>query len=207
MRLRRIFGLVGAPRAGKDVVAKFLQETRNFDVLAFADKIKEEFGISKEDFEAAKISGDIKSIRKELWAFSDRKKAEDPMYFINKVVEQANLSNNSVVVTDVRTPEELNALNKCGARIYLVYKSGNSVYNDDNLIPESKISRSDLESCSPIKLKNPNMGLYNFYKELDKFFFVEDLMDLSDSCGDRKNLSNLRGMVHSYVEGFNIAKK
>src|SRR5690242_14178452 len=106
---KRIFGLIGAPRSGKDTVANYLQETRNFGAMAFADKIKEEFGISKEDFEAAKIAGNIEDLRKKLWDFSAVKKKIDPLYFIKKVMDEANSYQKSTVITDIRTLDELEA--------------------------------------------------------------------------------------------------
>jgi len=69
---KRIYGLVGAMRTGKDSVANFLIETRGFKQIAFADQIKEEFGISKEDFEAAKIAGNIEELRSTDFAFSSK---------------------------------------------------------------------------------------------------------------------------------------
>ena len=87
---KKIYGLLGAPRAGKDTVAKYLQESRNFVSLAFADKIKEEYGLNKADFESAKISGHIDELRKDLWDFSDSKKKDDPLYFISQVLDDAN---------------------------------------------------------------------------------------------------------------------
>jgi adenylate kinase family enzyme len=181
---KRVFGLIGAPRSGKGSVANFLTETRNFKQMAFADQIKEEFGINKEDFEAAKIAGNIKELRDELWAFSASKKKEDPMYFINKIVEKALYSNNSVVITDIRTPEEYQVMWNCFPefirRVYWIKRAGLDEM-DNGYLKESKLKVDYIEKFRP-GVRNiynsENGGLYEFFRHLDNFFLKEDICDI-----------------------------
>lgn len=185
---KRIFGLIGAPRSGKDSVAKYLEETRGFASLAFADQIKEEFGISKEDFEAAKIAGNIEELRQKLWDFSAKLKQQDPLHFIRSVMQKAVNSNESVVITDIRTEDELNAFydlekTKEIRRIYYVITG--EKHFDGNMLAGSKLSKDTLlkhmaASSTREMYYLPNMtnGLFYFHQELDQFFFREDVKDL-----------------------------
>lgn len=205
---KRIFGLIGAPRAGKDSVAQFLQETREFEPIAFADRIKEEFGISKEDFEAAKIAGNIDSLREQLWAFSAEKKKDDPLYFINLVIRDTLANQDSVVITDIRTPEELKAVQSVG-RVYWVSRVIQGDQDESGRLIGSKLDFDDLvdqlHKRSNIRLiNNKYKGLFSFYKDLDKFFFMEDIMDLSDSPSDKYHKQEKRGAMMSYMEQFEV---
>jgi len=199
---KRIYALLGPPRAGKSTVAKYLQESRNFVALAFADKIKEEYGLDKEDFEAAKVSGHIGELRKKLWDFSDSKKKSDPLYFIKLVISEAIDTNQSVVITDIRTPEELVAINNIDAKVYFVCKDTKCLR--DEFIEESKITSRYVKS--KIFPKSDEMGIilnytdssYKFIHQLEKVFFKEDLVNLS-KIGDWKS-------VDGYVRQFNITE-
>ena len=186
---KRVFSLVGALRVGKNSVADFLSETRGFTQMAFADQIKEEFGINKEDFEAAKIAGNIEELRNKLWAFSAEKKKEDPNYFINKVVEKAEKSEKSVVITDIRTEEELAAFYNINSRIRRVYWiRGNfeQEIDENDFLAGSKLKRHIIANCLSPSLTtydtrcihNDKKGLYAFYRQLDRYFFHEDIEDI-----------------------------
>ena len=194
---KRVFGLIGAPRSGKDTVARYLQESRNFASMAFADKIKEEYGVSKEDFETSKITGEIDRLRKELWDFSAEKKKDDPEYFIRLVMEETAKIERSVVITDIRTEDEFNALFEylpadITKRVYIVRESVetwekiNKGCPGEYKIKDSKISKDFF--CRQItkqrirRIDNDRNGLYKFYLYLSNFFFKEDIMDLVGPC-------------------------
>lgn len=210
---KRIFGLVGAPRTGKNEVARFLEETRGFEQIAFADQIKEEFGISKEDFEAAKIAGNIKELRDKLWAFSAEKKKDDPLYFVRKVIQKALNSENSVVITDIRTPEELASFlhmeSDVMRRIYWTRVEDEEFeeFDENNCLTDSKLPQSVLANCgSPSSeydfewILNEMKGLYSFYRSLDNLFFLNDLQDI---WGHK----TLRGNSILYVNQFEVRQK
>lgn len=206
---KRIFGIIGAPRTGKDTVAKYLQESRDFVPMAFADKIKEEFGISKEDFEAAKIAGNIDELRNKLWEFSATKKAVDPMYFIKKTMDAAVNAKKSVIITDIRTKEEITAFYNygsidCPRRIYSIFHPDFSKKDNDGCLMGTQIASSfldDLEYDGTIKvIFNTMERLYGFLYELENFFFKEDIIDLALAGDDLK----LRSLVSDYVSQFNI---
>lgn len=217
---KRVIGLIGAPRAGKDTVANFLQESRNFVPMAFADKIKEECGISLKDFEAAKIGREADDARKTLWEFSARKRKNDPEYFIRLVMDSVSKSEQSVVITDIRTEDEFYAVSnyKCdtASKIYMIDNYTMPGFKHEVLI-ESKLShrfivdRMDDGKITPIF--NDKIGLYRFYKKLEHFFFKEDIMDLigpegsSDNDEHKQTITALRTMVSDYIAQFEVREK
>lgn len=220
---KRVFALLGAPRSGKDTVARYLVESRNFVKKAFADKIKEEFGVSNEDFEMAKISGKIDNLRKELWEFSEIKKKDDPEYFIRLVIDEVVNTDNSVVITDVRTEDEFNAIfnyipNNIIKRAYMLKNSVFSWEAAENKrrIKESKISEEFyLEQCAAGRIRqiqNNIRGLYRYYRYLENLFFKEDIMDLigpNDNLTDpNKYIKNQRmNIIDRYISQFDIIEK
>jgi len=213
----RIFGLIGAPRSGKDVVGQYLQESRNFVSLAFADKIKEEYGISKEDFEAAKITKEINKLRQELWDFSAQKKKEDPNYFIELVINQALSLKTSVVITDIRTEDEFNALLKCSpniiARVYMVQYTDSEVFKNGIMLGSELGSEWYYNTYQKGAIRHidnyKSEGLYKFYNRLENFFFKEDIMDLgpSDKTVDYENYTKWRSTISRYISQFDIREK
>jgi len=210
---KRIYGLISMPRGGKDTVANYLKETRDFVTMAFADQIKDEFGISKSDFEAAKIAGNIEILRKKLWEFSAQKKEIDPMYFIKKVMDNAIDSKNSTVITDIRTVEEMSAFfnyrkDNCLRRIYLIHNTAYENDDKDGFIIGTKISANIDRDYSKYAdefrtILNTNDGLFDFLCALDKFFFAEDVVDLLPANVDK---FRWRSSVSDYLDQFDIKR-
>jgi len=200
---KRIFGLIGAPRSGKDSVAKFLEETRGFVSLAFADQIKDEFGISKEDFEAAKIAGNIEELRQKLWDFSAKLKQQDPLHFIRSVMQKAARLEKSVVITDIRTEDELNSFyglektNDMIRRVYYVTTSAAGNFSGDVLagskLPMAllcKYAQAGSEAEMYCLSNHRQDGLFYFHQELDQFFFREDVKDLLHNSAEKEIVEN-----------------
>ena len=176
---KRLFGLIGPPRIGKDEVANFLKNTRNFAIFAFADQIKEEYGITKEAFEAAKATGEIERLRQELWNFSAAIREKDPTYFIRGVITKVEASDTSAVITDIRTPLEMQEVMHCNVPIRRIYRvRGNTPDIENGYIAGSKILEGD-DSIQGLKIIiNDKTGLAFFHQDLEKFFFHEDLDDM-----------------------------
>ncbi len=203
---KRVYGLIGAPRSGKDLIANFLVETRGFTKIAFADQIKLEFGISDADFDAAKSTGSDLELRNKLWDFSAEKKKNDPEYFIRTVINKINALQESVVVTDIRTQDELRAFygvplvrQTSAGKLFLVTKNGQYVASSGH-IAGSKILESDLQDyfdtgkCQ--RIVNNDSGLCDFYQHLDEFFFMQDIVNLSNKL-----------QLLNYLRQFNITRK
>lgn len=210
---KKVYGLLGSERSGKDTVANYLQETRNFTAFAFADKIKQEFGISKEDFEASKIAGNIEELRQKLWDFSASKRERDQYYFIRKVINDTIYSDNSAIITDIRTIDELNAFFDMDTgfhikRLYLIKNREELGPDKDGNFSGTKLPLNlILKLIKDDKIKilvNENKGLFSFLCELDKFFFVEDVLDLA---GFGYNSTGQKKIMSDYLSQFNVSKK
>lgn len=204
---KRLYGFIGAERSGKDKIADFLTETRSFEQYAFADQIKEEFGIAKEDFEASKIAGNITDLRKRLWDFSAKKKEKDPLYFIRKVIDKAQKSIKSIVITDIRTGEELSEFIKmddksCICTVYWIRTHKDDEIDKYGYIKGSKLKALEVYNTKDIKsiINREHDGLYNLYKKMDKFFFIEDIIDLF-------RLNHKTTDIKEYIQQFNIQAK
>lgn len=124
---KQVVALVGPLGAGKDTMAQHLVERHGFRRFAFADEIKRNYyaanGYSEEQFKAARGTPLEEEIRAGLWQYSDRiKREKGPLYFINIVVGAICDCPQPVVVTDIRTREELDAMRSAGAKVVLVLK-------------------------------------------------------------------------------------
>jgi len=204
---KRVFSLLGIPRSGKDVVAQYLKETRGFEIFAFADQVKEEYGISKEAFESAKLSGDpgdIENIRNDLWHFSEQIRAKDPVHFINGVIDKIRISPNSAVVTDIRTKDEMAAIFDFVYEGTMYFVDDGEPHEKDGLLIQSKLKMADIDTeikYGKIKvIQNAKQGLYYFYQYLDRFFLNEDISCLISDTEDKNE-------VIRYLECFNISQK
>jgi len=150
---KTIIALVGPLGAGKDTVAKCLVENHGFQRFAFADEIKRQYyavtGHSEEEFKAARGTPLEEEIRNGLWQYSDTVKREKgALHFVNALVEAVRHCRDSAVVTDIRTPDELDQLRGTGARIVLVlrFAKGEEVRipSDEKRIPGSRLTYGDL---------------------------------------------------------------
>lgn len=212
---KKILGLIGPPRCGKDTVAEFLVQNHGYKRLAFADRIKTEYGISIEDFEAAKISGKIEEVRQALWEFSQEKYKDDPQYFIKSVMQEAVNSKQSVIITDIRTLGEIESFYAYPHDfIRKIYFITTDVYNNEGLVPGSKIPYEELYKYFDANLMYniENIykckGLYKTWQRLDHFFFMEDIMDLS-SPDDKPDPANneWRRKFIGYMNQYNISQR
>lgn len=117
-------GLIGAPRAGKDTFADFLIKFKGFKKLAFADQIKKEyFLVSNFTEEHFKGTSQEQMIRDDLWAYSDKmRKDYGDLHFINPVIKEMVECSENVVITDIRTVNELLEVKKTGAFIIIIIR-------------------------------------------------------------------------------------
>lgn len=137
-------GLIGAPGSGKDIIAGYLEQT-GFKKLAFADQIKEEYykvsGFTESEFKTR--NKDVEErIRKGLWAYSDKMRQEHgDLYFITPVIETAK-SYKEVVISDIRTVDELKEFSNIGNPIVIIRDFNHEGCN--GTIPETRIKFSDV---------------------------------------------------------------
>jgi len=143
MSTKILLGLIGAPGAGKDVIADFLVKSKNFRHFAFADKVKEGYytvsGFSEEQFKAARGTELEQTIRKGLWEFSDQMRAKcGDLCFITPVMLEIADCPQSVVVSDVRTPDEFAQMKNFGAVMIHVFRDPALEFSDE-CIPGTRI--------------------------------------------------------------------
>lgn len=152
--------LVGPLGAGKDTVAMCLVGRHGFRRFAFADEIKRQYyaasGHSEGMFKAARGTALEDEIRSGLWQYSDRVKRErGPLYFIDIVAGAIRDCRLPVVVTDIRTRDELGAMRASGARIVLVVKlAQGEAFREprgEDRIPGTRLTYGDL---------GPDRGLF-----------------------------------------------
>jgi hypothetical protein len=170
-----IIGLVGAPGAGKDdVVAHVLQYQYGFTRFAFADQIKKcyyyEIGITDEYFKSCRGTPEEEKIRKGLWEFSDKKRAEHgPMFFIDPMVNEM-LRHKDAVVTDIRTEDELQKISEITNDIILVVRGDPQFLFDksNELFPETRIPLNKLLNYSVFM--NVSSSLEEARKDFNKYY-------------------------------------
>lgn len=160
-----IVGLIGTPGAGKDaVVAHTLKHQYGFMCFAFADQIKKcyysDINITDEYFKSCRGTPEEERIRKGLWEFSDKMRAEHgPMFFIDSVINEM-VKHDNAVVTDIRTHDELVAIIRLKPKIIIVTRNyaptENEFYYEN--FPETRI---------------PNRWIYSFLRKQFKHMFSE----------------------------------
>lgn len=168
-------GLIGAPKAGKDVVADFFVHC-GYRKFAFADKIKEgyyrESGYNETEFKDGRGKDVEKIIRAGLWAYSSRKKLEyGNNYFIAPVIEEIDKKDKNVIA-DVRTIQELQSLLKIGVDFLFVTRDFDRDMSGQ-VIPGTQISPRCVEKYCSVFINNYNTiedawdALRRSYMDLD----------------------------------------
>ena len=125
----RILGLCGRRKSGKsraaDMVIKLTGSTPYpFKKVSFADPLRLMFANEKGiEPESLKDNYTKELYRKELIEYSQKVKAEDPLFFVNALFENYVDEADNIVIDDVRFIEELAAIKKRGGIIYKVEAS------------------------------------------------------------------------------------
>ncbi|MEV5319155.1 hypothetical protein AB0K92_16120 [Streptomyces sp. NPDC052687] len=140
-------GIIGRARVGKDTAGKWFVDERGYRRVAFADALKEAAWkvnpwISVDAWPtfprrlADKVAGpnswerakdDYPEVRRILQELGAAMRAVDPDIWIRPVLAQAIQANDAgtpVVVTDVRYPNEVDALKRAGFRLIHIDRPG-----------------------------------------------------------------------------------
>jgi len=180
--LKTIIALVGPLGAGKDTVANCLMGRHSFQRFAFADEIKRQYyaasGYSEEKFKAARGTPLEEEIRRGLWQYSDQVKCEKgPLYFINIVSVAVCDCKLPVVVTDIRTYDELAAMRATGAKIVLVVKlaSGEAFQEPKagDRIPGTRLLYGDLGPERGLFVNRENPDLQAAEAAIEEWYMAE----------------------------------
>jgi hypothetical protein len=137
-------GVIGRARVGKDTAGAWLVENRGFHRVAFADPLKDAalrlnpiamhddvFGeyrlreiVVADGWEKAKEYPEIRRILQELGASV---RAIDPDFWLRaalKTVQEVNEAGRPAVITDVRYPNEAEALKRAGFHLVYIDRPG-----------------------------------------------------------------------------------
>lgn len=174
MREKLLIGLVGPANSGKDMVASYLTTHKDFRRFAFADRIKREYfadtGYSEERFKSVRGTPEEEEMRRGLWAYSDRIRAEKgALHFVRLVMDEVAQWPGNSVITDIRTADELVAVRKAKGIIVLVVRHELITFDDGTPIPDSRLTFGDLsdEDCV---FRNAGDGLALAHRKLDMFY-------------------------------------
>lgn len=169
-------GLIGAPRSGKSLLGEFLVKNKGYRQFAFANQVKEEFfslsRFSESDFEWAKrYNGELEQeIRNSLWEYSDKRKKEcGDLYFILPVIKKIKEYDGNVVVTDIRTEEELDELKKIEMKFVVISR----LSEDKDFIKGTRISHKKIEDVP--MFNNWFSKVEDLYDNFEVFFENEFL--------------------------------
>ena len=172
-------GLIGAPRSGKSLIGNYLTNVKKFKQFAFADQIKKEYFLSSKysesDFEWAKrYNKDLENtIRDSLWEYSREKKIEKgDLYFIEPVIDNIQSCKENVIITDIRTKEELFELEKIGTKFVVI-----SRLNVGDVLLGTKIPHVLIEKYK--MFNNWFDSVEELYGNFEKFF-KEEFMDAEE---------------------------
>jgi len=168
-------GLIGAPGSGKDEVAKFLVEKRGFRRLAFADQIKAsyfaEIGITDEEFKAARGTAIETVWRGGLWDYSSGMKyAHGDRYFIDPVLIKMEDSVEPVVISDIRTSEEFNAVKNLVQVVLVIKDFEEDFYPIDGIKETSGIALRHLLGYPVIYNSYDNLD--GLHKEIERLYDI-----------------------------------
>ena len=150
---RRIVGLCGYARAGKDTVAQALVD-RGWARVGFADALKA-------DLEAAigKPFAAMPATEKELWrptmvAYGEARRRQWADYWIARAVDTIQnryAPSHPIVITDVRYVNELDWIRRCGGVV---------LYVERELLPANSEEEMSIRKC--LDRIYPVDWLYNF---------------------------------------------
>ena len=126
-------------------------------------------------------------------------------------MRKAEKENKPVVITDIRTEEELSAIfNINHSRVYWIRGLREEEINEKGFLVDSKLQEAVIANCLSPGLPEYDMrcilnekrtGLYAFYRKLDHFFFKEDIKDIHDM---EKPFIMIGG---DYIDQFEVRQK
>lgn len=132
-----IIGLAGYAQSGKDTFASILVEKYGFTRLAFADKVRElaleirpslrtPYGV--EDWDELKKEESVRELLQDLGL--GVRKVIGSNTWVDLVMEQIIDDEQNVVITDVRFPNEVQAIKAAGGKVGRISRPGVNAVND-----------------------------------------------------------------------------
>ena len=127
----------------------------DFKRIGLADALKAEFGREK-GITVHEIEMNKPIYRAELIALGNKRRAEDPDFWIKKVIE----SESSIIVSDIRLAHELNTFREKGAITIRVEASREERAKRGNLVSEDDPTETALDEVKSWDYVIENNGTY-----------------------------------------------
>lgn len=138
---KKIIVISGKQFSGKDTVAKILLEMLpDFKLAPLADAIKIEFSEEK-NLSFNEVERNKPLYRAELIVLGNKRRAEDPDYWIKKVID----SDDDIIISDARLKHEIKTFDKYGAIKIRVDSDREERAKRGKLVKEDDPTETDLD--------------------------------------------------------------
>lgn len=119
MKKQILLGLGSKAQVGKDFAAIGLRQYFDVERIAFADALKHDLAnlFSDNNLDFHELCKDLKTkemIRPLMTAYGDVMRAFDPNIWVDKALKGKELTHELTIITDVRFPNEVQAIKKLG---------------------------------------------------------------------------------------------
>jgi len=194
-----IIAICGFQSSGKDTIAEYLISNYNYKKLSFASVLKDIIAIIF-DWSRDKLEGLTKEDRAwreeidEWWANALNMPNLSPRYVLQyfgtelfrvhwhqdiwlKVIEKKLMNYENIVITDCRFPNEIEMLNKYGAKFIHIHRKMPEwfeKYQQGEFVEEAeKLHQSEKEwiRCNPDYVINNNGSLDELYEQVNKLLY------------------------------------
>ncbi len=150
----------GKQYAGKDTAAKILlDKLKDFRRCAMGDIIKLTYGKEK-NLTYDEIEKNKAQYRADLIKLGNWGRAQDPDYWIKKIIEQEG----NIIVTDVRVPHEYEVFKNAGAITIRVEASRETRAKRGELVGENDITETGLDNIKDWDFVIDNNSNYEHLK-------------------------------------------
>lgn len=150
----------GKQYAGKDTAAKILlDKLKDFRRCAMGDIIKLTYGKEK-NLTYDEIEKNKAQYRADLIKLGNWGRAQDPDYWIKKIIEQEG----NIIVTDVRVPHEYEVFKNAGAITIRVEASRETRAKRGELVGENDITETGLDNIKDWDFVVDNNSNYEHLK-------------------------------------------
>lgn len=145
----KVIGLAGKSGSGKDLIADYLGERYNYRKIAVADAIRDEVSefismallgetVHRPDIIPIEFKPVWEAYRKSVWAKptspemrvllqwwgTEYRRNQDSNYWTERLAERIANSLENLVISDIRTPEEVAVVREAGGEVWFVLRPG-----------------------------------------------------------------------------------